>query len=122
MDELDGSIQSSEFILNRAFNPQLNFIKVFTSSYEEKKGEQSESSRIDVINKVKDDRKYIFQAIISKLIKSYKRLSHLELYQKTVEASKIPIDDVSFKGIIKTLVEKDIMKEVENEPNMYIYT
>ena len=78
-------IRASEFVLNYEWGAALNNIKVYTSSYEERKGEQSESSRVDVINKVKEDRKYIFQAIISKIIKSFKKLTHSELYQKIFE-------------------------------------
>ena len=59
---------------------------------------------------------------MAKIIKSYKKLGHEEMKAKTVELAKTPMDNKYFEELVKSLMDKDIMKESSEEPRVYIYT
>jgi len=65
---------------------------------------------------------------MAKVIKSYKQISHNEMYSKTVELFNSSIDSGYFTqlgksvllSVVGVLISKDIMKD--NQQGQYIYT
>lgn len=111
------------YTLNKTWTPPpLKKITIFKLNIEDRKGDVSDSSRHEIIGRVQDDRRYQIQAIMARVIKSYKKISHKDMLTKTIELAKNAIDEVYFKELVKSLIDKDLMDICPDDPTMYIFT
>lgn len=103
------SIVHSAFSLNPNFVTTLKFIKASCVQVGDKREEQSQQNRKEVMTNVMKDREIIYMAVIVKVIKQHKKLSHQDLFTMSQEQSKFPLDEEHFSKLVKDLIEKDLV-------------
>jgi cullin 3 len=98
-----------------------NLIKVKVPVMHSKIQKQTEAA--DVQEKVEDDRKYMIEATIVKIMKSRRRISHTDLIAEATKilSTKFNPDPTVIKKRIEGLIEREYMKRCEEDRKFYQY-
>lgn len=84
---------------------------------------QKQNEEIDTKNKVEDDRKHMIEAVIVKIMKSRKRLSHTDLITEATKLllNKFQPDPIIIKKRIEGLIEREYLERDTNDRKFYKY-
>jgi len=98
-----------------------NLIKVKVPVMHSKTQKSNEAAEVQ--EKVEDDRKYMIEATIVKIMKSRRRLSHTDLIAEATKilSTKFSPDPTVIKKRIEGLIEREYMKRCEEDRKFYQY-
>jgi predicted transcriptional regulator len=72
-------------------------------------------------DRVKEDRRFLLDAMIMKIMKEQKTLPHNELVQQLLKKINFPIETSVIKQRIESLIEKDYLKRSQSNAAHYEY-
>ena len=108
-----------KYSVNFLFNS--NGTKVKIPVMHSKTAKQNEDA--DLKSKVEDDRKHMIEAIIVKIMKSRRRLSHVDLITEATKLlqSKFQPDPAIIKKRIEGLIEREYLERDKDDRKFYKY-
>jgi len=74
-----------------------------------------------VQEKIQEDRKYYFEAIVVRIMKARKRMAHKELIKEALGQSNITVESKFIKTIIEKLIEKEYLERASEDNSVYLY-
>lgn len=83
------------------------------------KGQQEEEAAVE--QRVFEDRQHEVDAMLVRIMKTKKRLSHKDLLAEVFGAVRFPVQLADVKNRIETLIEREYLKRDEDHPSMYAY-
>jgi cullin 3 len=104
------------FQFNAKFSNPLNRFKIQAVVMQEDEAEDQQ-----VEDKVKEDRKYLIEAMIIRVMKARQSLDHNSLISEILQQSKIRPDIGLIKSRIESLIERDYLVRDEGNKGVYIY-
>ncbi|CAG9324817.1 unnamed protein product [Blepharisma stoltei] len=108
--------KTHQFSLNENFSSKLMRIKVNSLQIKETVQETHET-----IEKVLNERQYIIDAAIVRIMKSRKRLTHTQLISESLAQLPFTLQPVDIKKRIENLIERDYLSRDENDRSIYNY-
>eukprot|EP00834_Sanchytrium_tribonematis_P003766 NODE_157_length_15108_cov_0.423079.p14 type:complete len:114 gc:universal NODE_157_length_15108_cov_0.423079:7590-7249(-) len=104
------------YSLNLNFTHKLVRISLANMALKETVKEDAETKA-----KVFQDRQHQVEAVIVRLMKSRKCISHDDLFNQTILDLKFPLDNTLFKTRINNLIERDYLVRDTSDMNLYKY-
>ncbi len=104
------------FIFNKDFTHQLFHIKINQVQMKETNEEQKATEE-----RVFQDRQYIIDAAIVRIMKMRKTLSHNLLLSELYQQLKFPVKPPDLKKRIESLIDRDYMERDKDNANQYNY-
>jgi len=74
-----------------------------------------------VQEKIQEDRKFYLEAIIVRIMKARKKMSHRDLVQEVMRQSTITMESKMIKTMIEKLMEKEYLERAEEDTSVYLY-
>jgi cullin 1 len=74
-----------------------------------------------VKEKIQEDRKFYFEAIVVRIMKARKRMAHKELIKEVMSQSTITADSKFIKTILEKLIEKEYLERASEDNSVYFY-
>lgn len=105
------------FTVNSAFSHEAYRIKINQIQVKETKEEKQETHE-----QVHKDRQFEIQAAIIRILKSKKKMRHVELVQQTIEHTKNrgTLDLADIKTQIERLIDKEYMERTDKDTYVYL--
>lgn len=75
----------------------------------------------NTLEKVIEDRQYMIDAVVVRIMKMRKTLGHTELINEALTQLRVPIKVPELKRRIDTLIEREYMKRDEQNQKLYHY-
>ena len=74
-----------------------------------------------VQEKIQEDRKFYVEAIIVRIMKARKKMSHRDLVQEVMRQSTFTMESKMIKTMIEKLMEKEYLERAEEDTSVYLY-
>jgi hypothetical protein len=71
--------------------------------------------------KIQEDRKFYVEAIIIRIMKARKKMSHRDLVQEVMRQSTLSMESKMIKTMIEKLIEKEYLERAEEDTSVYLY-
>ncbi|EPZ30829.1 Cullin-domain-containing protein [Rozella allomycis CSF55] len=107
---------SDKFKINEKFQTAHYRVRINTIQIKESVQEQQETNE-----KVIQDRQFLIDAAIVRIMKTRKSLSHTELSTTLFEMLKFPLNASNVKKRIESLIDKEYLKRDTKDPSLYHY-
>jgi cullin-4 len=104
------------FTINDEFSSPLKKIKISSIAKSDAK-----EDRAKVIETVSQDRLYLLDAILVRVMKARKTMMHSDLIPLVLEHAKVPVTPTDVKHRIESLIEREYLERDANDRNRYNY-
>lgn len=104
------------FAVNEKFTSKLRRIRISNILWKETKQERDETHKV-----VSRDRLYLLDAVLVRILKSRKTISHPALMAQVLEQVKVPAKASDVKLRIESLIEREYMERDAQDRNRYNY-
>ncbi|KXS17899.1 cullin-4A [Gonapodya prolifera JEL478] len=104
------------FEVNETFQHELFRVKINAIQQKETPEEQKATN-----TRVFEDRKHVVDAVIVRIMKSRKTLSHTELTREVFGQLKFPLDAKELKKVIEGLIDREFLRRDDKDASMFVY-
>jgi len=108
--------QDEQFTVNLKFTSKMYRIQLNQLQLKESKEEDNQTTE-----KVLQDRQYLIDAVVVRIMKARKSLSHADLLAEVFNMIKYPMKGSDVKKRIETLIDRDYLKRDPSNHSVYIY-
>jgi hypothetical protein len=104
------------FTINNEFSSPLKKIKISSIAKSDTKDDSEK-----IIEDVSQDRLYLLDAILVRVMKARKTMMHSDLIPLVLEHARVPATPTDVKHRIESLIEREYMERDTNDRNRYNY-